>query len=264
MVRHMRDDTLMPVHANPLRRLPPEQISMPGPMFGPMSMSGPLPCLLLLAAGRSRRLGRPKGGLVARGVPLLVQQLQKARAAGIERALVVLGAGAPRLEKLLTPTLVRQLGFRELRICHASSWREGMGGSLRDGLRALPMDWKRVLVLLVDQTGVSSTDLRRLSADTNQRHGQAQWQVAAPAHGQLQSKLIAAVAKPGGSPMAPVVLPRTRLQEALRHLHGDRGLGPWLRQQKSSGVVLVPCPAAAEDLDTPAAAAAWRAQLRRR
>ena len=86
-----------------------------------------MPCLLLLAAGRSRRLGRPKGGLVAHGVPLLVQQLQKARAAGIDRALVVLGASAPRLEKLLTPTLQRKLGFNELRICHASAWREGMG-----------------------------------------------------------------------------------------------------------------------------------------
>ena len=260
----MRDDTLMPVHANPLRRLPPEQISMSGPMFRPMSMSGPLPCLLLLAAGRSRRLGRPKGGLVARGVPLLVQQLQKARAAGMERALVVLGAGAPRLEKLLTPTLVRQLGFRELRLCHASAWREGMGGSLRDGLRALPSDWRRVLVLLVDQTGVSSNDLRRLAAGTNQPHGQAQWQGAAPAHGQVPRKLIATVTKSGGSPMAPVVLPRTRVQEALRHLHGDRGLGPWLRRLPGSALALAPCAAAQQDLDTPQMAAAWRAQRRQR
>jgi nicotine blue oxidoreductase len=227
-----------------------------------MSMSGPLPCLLLLAAGRSRRLGRPKGGLVARGVPLLVQQLQKARAAGIERALVVLGAGAPRLEKLLTPTLVRQLGFRELRICHASAWREGMGGSLRDGLRALPTDWKRVLVLLVDQTGVQGEDLRRLAALTHRGPGQGPRQ--GQEQRQLQGKVIATIAKPGGSPMAPVVLPRNRMQDALRHLQGDRGLGPWLRQQQSSDVVLVPCPAAAEDLDTPAAAAAWRAQRRQR
>jgi len=232
----MRDDTPMLGNANPLRRhVPPGRL---------------LPCLLLLAAGRSRRLGRPKGGLVAHGVPLLVQQLQKARAAGIDRALVVLGAGAPRLEKLLTPALQRQLGFRELRICHASAWHEGMGGSLRDGLRALPADWRRVLVLLVDQTGVNAKDLRRLAVSA--------------AEGQVQSKVTATVAKPGGSPMAPVVLPRTRAKEALRHLHGDRGLGPWLRKQSSRSLVLLPCPAAAEDLDTPAAAAAWRAQRRQR
>jgi CTP:molybdopterin cytidylyltransferase MocA len=76
--------------------------------------------------------------------------------------------------------------------------------------------------------------------------------------------LIATVTKPDGSPMAPVVLPRTSVQDALRHLHGDRGLGPWLRKQPSRSLVLVPCPAAAEDLDTPAAAAAWRAQRRQR
>jgi nicotine blue oxidoreductase len=139
-----------------------------------------------------------------------------------------------------------------------------MGGSLRDGLRALPTDWKRVLVLLVDQTGVSSNDLRRLAAGTNQPRGQAQRQGAMPEHGQVHRKLIATVTKPGGSPMAPVVLPRTRVQDALRHLHGDRGLGPWLRKQPSRSLVLVPCPAAAEDLDTPAAAAAWRAQRRQR
>ena len=242
MVRHMRDDTPMLGNANPPRRhVPPGR---------------PLPCLLLLAAGRSRRLGRPKGALVAHGVPLLVQQLQKARAAGIERALVVLGAGAPRLEKFLTPTLQRKLGFSELRICHASAWREGMGGSLRDGLRALPADWRRVLVLLVDQTGVNGEDLRRLMARTHQ--GQV------PGHGQVHRKLIVTVTKPEGSPMAPVVLPRTHTKEALRHLRGDRGLGPWLRKQQPSGLVLVPCPAAEEDLDTPAAAAAWRAKWRRR
>ena len=256
MVRHMRDDTPMTVHANPLHRSPPEQISMPGPMFRPTPMSGPLPCLLLLAAGRSRRLGRPKGGLVANGVPLLVQQLQKARAAGIDRALVVLGAGAPRLAKLLTPTLVRQLGFRELRVCHASAWREGMGGSLRDGLRALPSDWQRVLVLLVDQTGVTGKDLRRLAARTAPRQGEEQRQ--------LQGKVSATITEPGGSPMAPVVLPRTRLSEIVTHLHGDRGLGPWLRKQPSGSLVLVPCPAAAEDLDTPTAAAVWRTKRPRR
>lgn len=262
----MRDDTPMSVNANPRRRSPPEQIAIPGQMhisvLRPMTGLAPLPCLLLLAAGRSRRLGRPKGGLVAHGVPLLVQQLQKARAAGIDRALVVLGAGAPRLAKLLTPTLVRQLGFRELRICHASAWREGMGGSLRDGLRALPSDWRRVLVLLVDQTGVAGKDLRQLATFTHQGSGQGPRQVQE--HSQLQGKVIATVTKPGGSPMAPVVLPRTRLSEILTHLHGDRGLGPWLRKQPSGSLALVPCPAAAEDLDTPNAAAVWRAKRPRR
>ena len=243
----MRDDTPMSVNANPRRRHGP-----PG---------HPLPCLLLLAAGRSRRLGRPKGGLVAHGVPLLVQQLQKARAAGIDRALVVLGASAPRLEKLLTPTLQRKLGFNELRICHASAWREGMGGSLRDGLRALPQDWRRVLVLLVDQTGVKGEDLRRLAGFTHRGPGQGPRQ--GQEQRQLQGKVIATISEPGGSPMAPVVLPRIRLREVLTHLHGDRGLGPWLRKQQSSGLVLVPCPAAAEDLDTPTAAAVWRAQRKR-
>ena len=57
MVWHMRDDTRMSVKSN----LP----------SGLRPIRRPQPCLLLLAAGRSRRLGRPKGTVVARGVPLL-------------------------------------------------------------------------------------------------------------------------------------------------------------------------------------------------
>ena len=226
MVWHMRDDTRMSVKSNLPNGLRP--------------IRRPQPCLLLLAAGRSRRLGRPKGAVVARGVPLLVQQLQKARAAGIDRAVVVLGAGAPRLEKLLPPTVRHGLGFRELRLFRARAWREGMGGSLRDGLRALPRDWRQVLVLLVDQTGVPARHLQRLARAPNLRQA------------------VATTSAEVGTPMAPLRLPRTRLATALSTLRGDRGLGPWLHRQRTADLARVPCPAALQDLDTPADAANWR------
>ena len=218
----------------------------PNPVLRHYSACPAPPCLLLLAAGRSRRLGRPKGALVARGQPLLVQQLQKARQAGMTRAVVVLGAAAPRLETLLTPSVRNTLGFRELRVFRARAWREGMGGSLRDGLRALPRDWRRAMVLLVDQTGLGADDLRRLVKHAAKR------------------RVMASATAEGGTPQAPVVLPRSQLHAALKSLRGDRGLGPWLRRQASNSVALVPCPRAGADLDTPKAAAAWRAQRRRR
>lgn len=50
--------------------------------------------LVLLAAGRSSRMGRPKGLLEVAGVTLLEAQLQAFAAAGGARAVVVLGASA--------------------------------------------------------------------------------------------------------------------------------------------------------------------------
>ncbi len=201
------------------------------------------PCLLLLAAGRSRRLGRPKGAVVARGAPLLVHQLRKARTAGLNQALVVLGAAAPRLETLLSPSVRRALGFRELRVLRARAWREGMGGSLRDGLRALPADCSHVLVLLVDQTGIRSTHLHQLARAAARRN-------------------VVATTMAAETPMAPVVLPRQYLDTAIASLQGDRGLGPWLRALGTRNRVDLPCPAASQDMDTPTDAAAWRAQRR--
>lgn len=238
-----------------------------GPSSYALSSAGPaLPCLLLLAAGRSRRLGRPKGALVANGVPLLLRQLRTARAAGIDRAVVVLGAGAPRLERLLSPTVLRALNFHELRVCHASAWREGMGGSLRDGLQALPRGWQSTLILLVDQTGIQARDLRRLAASA--KPGQIAATVATRTGNAMQTvapvptaiPMAPVISVPTAIPMAPVVLPRTQVGQALRRLHGDRGLGTWLRRLPTNAVTLVPCPAAAADLDTPADAAAWRAR----
>ncbi len=199
----------------------------------------PQPCLVLLAAGRSRRLGRPKGALVARGAPLLVHQLRKARTAGLNQALVVLGAAAPRLETLLSPSVRVALGFQELHVLRARAWREGMGGSLRDGLRALPADCSHVLVLLVDQTGISADHLRRLARVAGKQR-------------------VVATTATAGVPMAPVVLPRRYLRTAIDRLQGDRGLGPWLRALETGHRVDVPCPAASQDLDTPEDAAVWR------
>ena len=156
---------------------------------------------------------------------------------------MVLGAGASRLDKLLPPTMRQALGFRELRIFRARAWREGMGGSLRDGLRALPQGYRQVLVLLVDQTGIRADDLRRLVRASDTRR-------------------VAATTTLGGMPMAPAVLPRGRVGSAIASLQGDRGLGPWLRLQAAPQLACIPCPAVLQDLDTPADAAAWRAQQR--
>ncbi|MDX2153302.1 MAG: NTP transferase domain-containing protein, partial [Bryobacteraceae bacterium] len=155
---------------------------------------------------------------------------------GLTSGRVVVGAAALRLTRHLAgaPT-----GFPA---CPAPHWREGLAGSLRDGLRALPRDWKATLILLVDQVAVSRADLARLLRAA-QRGGR--WCLAAaqdPVSGRLQ---------------APVVLPRPHAA-AARALQGDAGLGGWLRSLPAGRVIAVPMPAAVPDLDTPADAAQVR------
>ena len=84
---------------------------------------------LLLAAGAGRRMGMPKalvtddrGSWLVRGVDLLHD-------GGCERVTVVLGAEVARAGALLVDLAVD--------IAVADDWAEGMGASLRTGLRAL-------------------------------------------------------------------------------------------------------------------------------
>lgn len=194
------------------------------------------PSLLLLAAGRSRRLGRAKGAAAPAGEPLVRRQLRVARAAGLRGGRIVVGAAAGRVTRHLVPT---PSGFRP---CPAPHWREGLAGSLRDGLVALPRAWKATLILLVDQVAVSRSDLRRLLCAA---HRGGRWRLAAaqdPVSGRLQ---------------APVVLPRDAAA-AVRALRGDAGLGSWLRSLPAGRVIAVPMLAAVPDLDTPADAAQVR------
>lgn len=98
---------------------------------------------ILLAAGESRRMGRPKALLPWHGRPLIAYQIQQLAAAGVERIVVVLGheADAVRPE-------ARGPGVSAV---VNEGYREGRASSLRVGAAALPEGAGPVLVLNVDQ-----------------------------------------------------------------------------------------------------------------
>ena len=121
---------------------------------------------VILAAGESSRLGQPKQLLEFRGTTLLRHAAQTALAAG-GPVCVVLGAFAetirPTLENL--PVLVVE----------NRAWREGMGASLRTGLRALldaHASLAAVVFLLSDQPFISAEKIRALVAE-HERTGRA-------------------------------------------------------------------------------------------
>ena len=112
---------------------------------------------IILAAGASRRLGEPKQLLRHQGRPLIGHAIDHARAAGCDPILVVTGAHADRIERVMAAegvTIVRHDG-----------WAQGQGSSLAAGVRhvvdASPAP-DRILVLLTDQPGVAPEHLRAL------------------------------------------------------------------------------------------------------
>lgn len=112
---------------------------------------------LVLAAGGSSRLGRPKQlEPWGEGKNLLGEVLENARAMGSEETWVVLGAAH---ERILAST-----DFTGCRVVINHEWEEGLASSLRAGLHALETGSRvsGALVLLGDQPGVDAETVARL------------------------------------------------------------------------------------------------------
>jgi len=112
---------------------------------------------IVLAAGESRRLGRPKQLLEVDGETLLGRTIRVAREGGADPILVVLGADAPAISAS-TPV-------KEVVTVLNPEWQEGMASSLGAGVRALEScvpDAPGVILLVCDQPRLSATHIRNL------------------------------------------------------------------------------------------------------
>ncbi|EGX59612.1 hypothetical protein SZN_11703 [Streptomyces zinciresistens K42] len=111
---------------------------------------------VLLAAGGGRRLGgRPKALLTHRGRPLVEHAAGVLRAAGCARVHVVLGARAEAVRA--------RARLDGCVLVDNPDWAEGMGSSLRAGLRSLAGTGARAaLVSLVDQPGIGAAAVARV------------------------------------------------------------------------------------------------------
>lgn len=100
---------------------------------------------VVLAAGESARLGRPKQLLEWEGEPLVRRAARIALAAGARRAVVVVGAQAGPVRAALAGL--------DLCIVEHPDWRRGMGSSIACGARACTPG-APILVTLADQPAV--------------------------------------------------------------------------------------------------------------
>ena len=185
---------------------------------------------VILSAGGSTRLGTPKQLLRRRGKTLLRNSADLARAVTPGRAVAVVGAQPFRMRLALRKYRGR------IRTVTNSRWRDGMAGSLRRGLEALPPEATAALVLLTDQPLVTTSDLERLIAAWTRQPQRA------------------AASVYGGRLGIPAILPR-RLWRDAKRASGDVGARELLRRPGAQ-ITTVSVPAAAVDIDTQADLAA--------
>ena len=169
---------------------------------------------LLLAAGAGSRMGAPKalvsddrGSWLQRGVANL-------REGGCRRVTVVLGAEAERAAALLEELAEKP------RVVVAEEWAEGMGASLRAGLRALADSTDDFIMLTL-------VDLPDLVPEVVARVAEAQ-----------RSPHVLARAAYEGVPGHPVLLGRDHWPGVLESARGDQGARAYLARNE---VELVEC-----------------------
>jgi molybdenum cofactor cytidylyltransferase len=164
-------------------------------------MPEPFQCgLILLAAGESRRMGRPKQLLLIEGRPLVRHMTEIVLRAPVAPVVVVLGARAgeiaPHLDDLPVTVVVNP------------GWAEGLGSSLRTGAAAIgesDQALQGLIVALADQPGLTAGHLEAL-IEVHRRTG---------------NPIVATCC--GGQLMPPLLLAASEFGR-LAQVQGDQGL----------------------------------------
>jgi molybdenum cofactor cytidylyltransferase len=109
---------------------------------------------VVLAAGGSRRLGRPKQLLAYRGTTLLDVTLGTIRAAELDQVVVALGGAADAIRA--------QVDLRGLDVVLNHDFGDGCATSIRSALGAVRDDADGVVLVLGDQPGIEADSIAAL------------------------------------------------------------------------------------------------------
>jgi molybdenum cofactor cytidylyltransferase len=192
--------------------------------------------IIVLAAGFSSRLGRPKALARVQGVSLLRRTLELADTLGCAKIIAVVARHSARYRA--------QARGIDVTFVTNSRRNQGLSSSVRRGI-AVARYAPAVLLLPVDLGHLKSRELARLIR---------RWR-AAP-RGVIARRI-------GRIGVAPLILPR-RLYPRAQRITGDVGLRDLIAQLPAAGRVLVDMPSAASDIDTPQDLEAARRTFRRR
>lgn len=178
---------------------------------------------IVLAAGRSTRLGQPKQLLPYQGRPLLAWALAAMSASVVDNTYVVLGHEAERVQ--------REVELAGVRVIHNARYAEGLSTSLQAGLAALGAEVEAAVIAVGDQPLLGPDAIDAVVA----------------AYRDTGAALVAA--DYGDHQGTPMLLARS-LWPAAQQITGDQGARALLRAHPE-GVVTVPvAPTAGVDVDT--------------
>ncbi|MEQ6120609.1 nucleotidyltransferase family protein [Reichenbachiella sp. MALMAid0571] len=119
-------------------------------------MIDPELAVLILAAGESKRLGKPKQLLPYQQSTLLEHSISCAKSV-CDNTIVVLGANADRIKE--------KTNLSEDQIVINPNWKKGIGSSIAFGIQSIVKKFsscKQVMILLTDQPKISNELLGKL------------------------------------------------------------------------------------------------------
>lgn len=152
---------------------------------------------IVLGAGASTRLGRPKQTLPFGDTTLLGHVLRDVEGSSLERVVLVLGGAASEALAELTPARAE--------IVHNDAYGEGCASSLLAGLDAAGPHAEAVMLLLGDMPGVDAAVIDQVAGDWSERRP---WAAVTSYRGELGHPFVFSAAA----------------FDDLRALHGDKAV----------------------------------------
>ena len=124
----------------------------------------PIISAVVLAAGKSTRMGQPKQLLLWNGKPLLEHALANLRNVKLNEIVVVVGCGADAVRK--------QVDLHDIKVVENRDYELGMGRSLGVGVSAVAEATDAALIVLADQPFVRPETYRQLIGQYRQSDAQ--------------------------------------------------------------------------------------------
>ena len=184
-----------------------------------------LTAILVMAAGASRRMGRPKQLLPFGSTTLLRHAVEVALSSHASKVAVVLGSGEEAMRN--------ELAGLPIEIVTNPEWDRGMGTTIRAGAQAIGMypEVGALILTVADSPGLSAETYNRIIA----------------AH--VASGLPIVASEYAGTVGVPALFERQYF-DSLIALPADHGCKA-LIMANSAKVIRMPCPEAAKDIDSP-------------
>lgn len=199
--------------------------SRPQPREQPAKPGRPKVYAVLLAAGRSSRMGGPNKLLALfEGRPLVRRTAERVLASRAAGTVAVTGHQGDHIAEALTGL--------DVGIARNADFASGLASSLKTGIAALPKDAAGAIIVLGDMPGVTSTDLDRLIQAFEAAGGRS---VVRAVH--------------GGRRGNPVILPRSMFSDIAK-LEGDTGARHLVESAAAEIIDVEIGEAAALDVDT--------------